>query len=948
MALPHIRQQSWSMVVPSLEGIDERTSKARVPSQRVKQLKFPKDVGETKLPTLPSALNFLERSQHAPQALMASDLHKSELREEMSSLKLGDYFDVCGKPHFTRLGLTFAAKQMLPSEGLRSCTSVAKELKRSAKDEDPSGLRGAKAFIQAQEAVSRDMTAWKAKADEYIRSIPEDQRYNEEEVKQRQSDIYFSEVPGYVPFLPAAVRNMTLEGPIDSEEETRSRFSAGRANTFFEERGWSAGFFMSWTLRRPEVLALSDACKLWSVASWGAGGAQIGMDRSTFCRFLFDVGLVDQNKVPYFWAVSLFDQMSFNMRCCKLEDNASQLAPLLPVVNRWELISILDTIIKQHFGTVITGPKTQFLTSLLDIAEYRLPVHVFREANINKETWAASLRGETTLEEEESKETPSPRQGSRFRRADSIATVRRPTQQRRTSMLDALYIEQEDTYRFQRLRCLLTEPEVLQLLWQHEEVFRRLHKAYADEEGGSMSFSAVAQLCSDLWLAPTLVTAHGLKKMYESVECVVVQKIEKTPAQLLAEKLTELTQQAAKKEESQRMSSESIAPKKGTGKRGSVMPTRRRSMGSIAAALGEDMPSRQSSIPSSPSGNKRDGTADSRRTSLRPSSSLSKDNSDSGSRRGSIRPSRRISQILREKSSLLKPRGTMLAGLVASEPDETSLKSSSFFDVVRKASYTHVPRWPMSFPWQGIMSLLENKDLKEDLCKAVFGHEAVMELISKLGFAHLSFYGNMQQRSMTGFMQSVWILTYLRFILQSLRKSLDKRGLDAEAEEKQFGALSRAVRSITPDLFELGKPPIHKGEDNPQQPTFRETVPSTPEGLGLLSSRERRPRSQKVGSPFVENGTCKVCQLAVDADGWGNLRCYGCSRLDSLALARHPLSPLLFDRQLDEKPEALAAPTAATRARRRSLSPPPVRGSDSFTEKIEENRREESLPRLVS
>lgn len=35
----------------------------------------------------------------------------------------------------------------------------------------------------------------------------------------------------------------------------------------------------------------------------------------------------------------------------------------------------------------------------------------------------------------------------------------------------------------QRLRCLLCEPEVLALLWQHEAVFKQLHRCYADDRG---------------------------------------------------------------------------------------------------------------------------------------------------------------------------------------------------------------------------------------------------------------------------------------------------------------------------------------------------------------------------------------------------------------------------------------------------------------------------------
>jgi len=470
-----------------------------------------------------------------------------------------------------------------------------------------------------------------------------------------------------------------------------------------------------------------------------------------------------------------------------------------------------------------------------------------------------------------------------------------------------------------------------------------------------MNFHAVAQLCSDFWLAPTLVTSHGLKKMYESVECLGVLKIEKTAAELLAEKLLAL--QALKgidKDKEEEADKRRRSRDRGDGKKVSMarrkqsvwagpptdtLPVPGQTRKSAASAASKDSNEeadthhnrRGSAATRMPSGEAPVNRQSRKSIVHHPHTPTDKDE------QGPAKPARRLSQVLREKSASLKRGGTLPA---SSPPDgmRTTTTGGSvvnggsvfaFEDVVKKAAKNK--NWPMSFPWQGIMSLLDGQDSTEEMCKPIFGYQAVMELIFKIGYAHLSFYGNMQQKSMSSWMQAVWILTYLRFIIESLRKSLDKRGLDAAAEEKQFGALSRAVRSITPDLFELSEVPDHT-EHNLPKSTFRDTVVPTPEGLGLLSSKENPyKRQHEVGDPCVVEGICKVCKLPADANkGWGNLRCYGCSKLDTLSLAQHPLSPLLFDRQADERPEAVLAPEEAIRARRSSLSPPPFRDSDSF------------------
>ena len=48
-------------------------------------------------------------------------------------------------------------------------------------------------------------------------------------------------------------------------------------------------------------------------------------------RFILDVGLADQRRVPFFWAVHLFDSSAKYMRYCAVDDAMPHTAPLLPV-----------------------------------------------------------------------------------------------------------------------------------------------------------------------------------------------------------------------------------------------------------------------------------------------------------------------------------------------------------------------------------------------------------------------------------------------------------------------------------------------------------------------------------------------------------------------------------------------------------------------------------------
>merc|ERR1719283_4778 len=106
------------------------------------------------------------------------------------------------------------------------------------------------------------------------------------------------------------------------------------------------------------------------------------MDRPTFCRLVLDLGLVDQDRVPYFWAVSLFDEAARPVRCCAANPELAfaHLSPVLPIISKLSLIDIFHTMLKHLFAD--KESKAKFMASLLPIVRYRLPEHVVDECSL--------------------------------------------------------------------------------------------------------------------------------------------------------------------------------------------------------------------------------------------------------------------------------------------------------------------------------------------------------------------------------------------------------------------------------------------------------------------------------------------------------------------------------------------------------------------------------------
>lgn len=270
----------------------------------------------------------VEKTGRTLDKLRVRDLQlNAPLRSELGELRLNDYFDNNGSVRFRRLGLTFAAKQHLQGgSSTFGSSGVAPARKTEGRTTAKSS---AQAFFLATSTVERDVEQCKVRGRELYESVEPSQRIRVGDVLQRQLEVVFSEVPECRLHFPRGVAENDMR-PIDVnwDAQMRALRSAERASQLFLDKGWHVGCLMNWMFSRTEVLILSKIASLWARALRPKGIPHC-MDRPTFCRLILDLGLVDQVKVPYFWAVSLFDSRAETMCCCTPQVAGNSAVPLV-------------------------------------------------------------------------------------------------------------------------------------------------------------------------------------------------------------------------------------------------------------------------------------------------------------------------------------------------------------------------------------------------------------------------------------------------------------------------------------------------------------------------------------------------------------------------------------------------------------------------------------------
>jgi len=427
---------------------------------------------------------------------------------------LTDYFDDRGSPRFRRLGLAFAAKQHPQIQGSFGSRMDSHNISNSKK----SALFNARAHHLAADAIEKDAQFGKKRNAELFQTLGEKEKHREEDVKHRQLDMLFSSVPDYaehqLPGLSSLASLLPLEA--DKEDELRERRAAERHNSFFMDPQWIEGTKMDWLLTRKEILRLDQLITTWTRAGRGSN-CVMWMDRPSFCRFILDAGLVDEIEVPYFWAVSLFDDLAQPMRICPPDATWAPTAPVALVVNRWLLMAVFDTILRQHYDE---GTKHVFLGMLSTLEKKSLPPALRSPESGETRQRVSSDMSLALFEEDSEEKLNSGLTGAEATKEKKDLAPWLQPPERPVSSLD---MKREGAVREHLIASLLVEPEVVHMATKYRGVFKELHSCYCDADG-HMSFPSLLQFCSDFRLTPSLMSLNLLQATYESVQSVEVKE----------------------------------------------------------------------------------------------------------------------------------------------------------------------------------------------------------------------------------------------------------------------------------------------------------------------------------------------------------------------------------------------------------------------------------------
>eukprot|EP00928_Gymnodinium_smaydae_P014718 TRINITY_DN15418_c0_g1_i1.p1 TRINITY_DN15418_c0_g1~~TRINITY_DN15418_c0_g1_i1.p1 ORF type:complete len:991 (-),score=144.61 TRINITY_DN15418_c0_g1_i1:58-3030(-) len=644
-----------------------------------------------------------------------------ELRGQLASFGLSDFFDDRGTQHCRKMGLTFMASLSSSEEG-RDWGSRRND---PISARQPKKAPSSKAFMRAQEALERDTERAKKTAAGVLNDLREEQRLLADEVTQRQIEVVFMEVPCFEQYLPPGVLRGDLQPhTVEKDAEIQDKLAFEKANSMMRgNMSHLAGHTMSWRLPTEDLVAAAQAAKFWAQAA-RPQLRDIGIDRPSFCRFVIESGLVHFETAPLFWAASLFDEVSRPLRCSSSDGPLRELAPVTQVVCSFHLVCIIDTLVSARCG----GDKAEACRLLRRIpaaAKARLPEHLFEDAR---------------SEGEEDRPPPVILPKLQLMRHPSLALgvdEDGPGARGASRGDDAVH---GGISRDELVRSFLVEPEVLHLVAQHFELFSRLHGCYADASG-NLSFQGLLQFCTDFHLAPSVASSHMLQHVYESARCL------DGPVDPSAAATTAVSPQRTLR--ASRCGGPMPPSEPRSARMNPPAPTEpRASMISPKARLTPD----SGSAPASRRPSQRIAPLSGQESrSRRPSDAVSS-GSGAGSQDAAVdRPERRVNG-----STSASPPPMNRAGNAASQGEKSGLAAGAGGKGKRASRGARI---------------------------GVFGPAAFAESLLRIAFAHLEWYGNAQQHSTGGLTRVVWLIAYLRYVFIGLRSSLHRyetHGADAE------------------------------------------------------------------------------------------------------------------------------------------------------------------------
>mmetsp|Transcript_78677 Transcript_78677/g.138759 ORF Transcript_78677/g.138759 Transcript_78677/m.138759 type:complete len:1058 (+) Transcript_78677:171-3344(+) len=738
-------------------------------------------------------------------ALDHSDLRRNaQLKRHLSNMRISDYFNKHGENLFEGLGLSFAAKQ---NKQVSSTFGSQADLHADFRFDNEEllqssapAIKNAKTYLAAAEALSKDMVFTKNRAEALLLQVSESEEMKTEEVQERRLGLLFLEIPYYQAYLPKTISlRQVVPDDVTEEREYNEKILIERQNAHLSDRNWFEGMQMNWIMSMDEVLTLSQDLERWTTASRGSN-LPMGMDRATFCRFLHDAHLWDKKKVPYFWAVQLFDGVAQQARCCPPNAQNAATAALQGIASKWRLISVVDVIIRQHAEAI---QRYDILTRI-------------HEASLKIDGATASIERQTSSVDEKDHDHPHFEEpdsdnhdedhskkalahgSSRHlekaeRKSVSMASSESHGEYAKRSERSAkASLERDSAHRERLLSSMLLEPEILHLVVLYQEIFIKLYRCYAGRKR-HMDFPELLQFCVDFQIAPYFITQSSLKSLYESAVCLDIKQKEDKENH---EEISVSDAMAAFQKTARQAGKVSLAFKD--------QPDAKNKDQKAASPEKQQVPE---SVPESSK-------------SARAARQESKNDKHLGG------ASSKTNNLSASRSSGAVPRKS------ASFETRTSKRGSAW----------QLPVEPPARP-------------KQTEFEGYFSETAFMETLCKVAFLHLGFYGNAMQSGSTSCFKLTWLIAYLRYVMEHIRKSAKRhpelsdspahRSIEAVSDEMWANPpVLESLLDCTPTLLqpEPGpgnkKLPKRRGRHQDMAPRLRPALKT--EALALETWRQKR------------------------------------------------------------------------------------------------------------
>lgn len=889
--------------------------------------------------------------RHGPEGIVAEDIARNpELHEQFKAYSLRDYFDQDGRRKFQNLSLTYAARHQKNLKLQFGSTSDAHL--RPAHLEHASF--SARAYHLATEAIARDKELIAARGISEQESLTAEDKVRQEDVRNRQTEFLFLEVPEPHKYLPPGVTlDQILPPDLSPEEEQKQKWKDERLNSSLDQLLESSttvgGVRNDWLLSMQEIAELMKWIQLWNSAARGHNIPQ-GMCRPTFCQFLFDAGLVGTKEVPYHWAVSLFDAHANPSRCCPQESSQYSTAPFTKSVNRWNLVGVIDRIMRQYCDIYT---KKEFFKKVIGRLRDKIPSQYCHPREIKKVTGTAQTnargsiivsRRSITMEEEDGDDGASKVSEKRKSVVSAAsAASSQPWLKPPERPLSSVDTGREHLKRDRLVSSMIKEPDVLHLMKKYKPMFKSLFDCYAKD--GKMAFPEFLQFAVNFRFMPRVASTYVLQYMYDSVVCTEEREVIEYRKQKKEKEKRASMPRDLKSPRSARKGDKGTPrqrqSRKGPGEKGpnrlSVEPTGKQ-RGTFKANDGEE-PKTPNPTPRSPPKKKgTNGSGD---------STGSKDSVPSTPSLDGKIPSTPSTQCPDSNSSSEKRDSA--SSLLTVTTERLSIDDSIAEDAVSVAG-SEDSEW----------DTIEVRHKEQ-----VFGVNAFAEAILKVSFSYLCFYGNTVQANCCSFAKAVWVITYIHCMYDHFQQSRTRHAAEAEngdSSRRQSRTLSRRHSSksgpadiVPPNPFapkpEALENNVNKGMEqnlkkvldqvDPQifitpprseiEFTFPNLEPKPGPGVldddkskslkrGDVADAEAKLKRRKVRKhasgddaselasptatdieakrpdyeePAVVHGLCRVCDKELLANDWGNAQCHGCSAVDSLGLRTMPLHKLL-------------------------------------------------------